>query len=795
VEMTESEISQIVDRFNSNVVNVVDIHVSSGTSHDKYLLSDFHVSLMNPIGREILHTLDKWQFRYFPWTLNAGIQNVKLHFKENQNECIKRIENVTNFALENTQNIIRSINLATNYEVCSSYKETSSGKVKRTCCQITKSNSTKFNDGCSEPKSFLHGSSVPWVVISSVMFLFSWFYLMWLLIVLSSRTEFDLKYPEYYKLEESRMSPFFFFFKIFWEGNGHVVSICRRCVLIGVLTYCTYLVFSPAQLNTKVFMLILFFFLGLLPLTSSLYLSEITDSSNLASEMKRNKHSLITFHFNILKYFGHNVNELCQEVDSAEFARVVKILTLAFNVNLWRKIIKKLHGLFTNFNTCVGNTLTNLRILKMFVLYSCYVLEAPIFFLCVCIVFLFLIILAISSFLSRTKSMLDLIQNLEYKIDSCSSLFLSWFHVLFLSFSLGFTLLVMIFVTQSFLLGLCLNLIYFIPYFAFFSVLTFYCCSFWKTMEEKYCVLKRLIYEACQDKLNSVYIPNRDPKREEKVLPVVSKELYDNIREELLPYDTNLFYFVLKIFWSFVFSFGILQLINMLNEFNVTGVVQVVTTASLGIMPQIFNMVGLKTSEERKKAWEEKMELNVKLNVKYMVKKLVGENSERVPTVLIIGKNDGTTSSENIQDPGHVQASSDLNSPDNVEDPELAGVLVIQHDIDTRADQIKLAPTVVREENNDTTDEENVRDYERVEARSDLNPSDSDDGLPIVIIHSPPLMETAMRADDTTADDTTAVDTSAVDTTAGEIANDSTAVETTADDRTSVDTTAGEVHA
>ena len=179
VEMTESEISQIVDRFNSNVVNVVDIHVSSGTSHDKYLLSDFHVSLMNPIGREILHTLDKWQFRYFPWTLNAGIQNVKLHFKENQNECIKRIENVTNFALENTQNIIRSINLATNYEVCSSYKETSSGKVKRTCCQITKSNSTKFNDGCSEPKSFLYGSSGLWNVIFAVMVLFSLFYLMW----------------------------------------------------------------------------------------------------------------------------------------------------------------------------------------------------------------------------------------------------------------------------------------------------------------------------------------------------------------------------------------------------------------------------------------------------------------------------------------------------------------------------------------------------------------------------------------------------------------------------------------
>ena len=180
LEMTETEISLIVDLFNSNRVNVLDIHVSfSGTSNEKHFLSDFHVVLINPIGQEILYTLDRWLFRYVTWTLNAGIRNIKLHFKENRNYCIKREKKLHHFAFENTQNIIRSINLATNYEVCSSYKETSSGEVKRTCCQITKSNSTKFNDGCSEPKSFLYGSSGLWNVIFAVMVLFSLFYLMW----------------------------------------------------------------------------------------------------------------------------------------------------------------------------------------------------------------------------------------------------------------------------------------------------------------------------------------------------------------------------------------------------------------------------------------------------------------------------------------------------------------------------------------------------------------------------------------------------------------------------------------
>jgi hypothetical protein len=171
-------------------------------------------------------------------------------------------------------------------------------------------------------------------------------------------------------------------------------------------------------------------------------------------------------------------------------------------------------------------------------------------------------------------------------------------------------------------------------------------------MEEKYWVLKRLIYEACRDKqqVNNGCIPNRHPKRKEKLLAVVSKKLYDKIREKLLPYHTNLFYLGLKIFWSFVFSFSILQLINMLNEFNVTGVVQVVTTASLGIMPHIFNMIASKISEERKKASEE----NLKLNVEYMVEDLIRKHPKRARTVLIKeDDNDSTTSVgevvENIQ--------------------------------------------------------------------------------------------------------------------------------------------------
>ena len=346
------------------------------------------------------------------------------------------------------------------------------------------------------------------------------------------------------------MSPSFILFKIIWKENGHVVSFIRRCVLTGVFSYCIYLVFRAIKIFYVMVQIKLLFW-GLTFLISSLYGSKITDSSIIVSKIKRRNQWFITFHFNIVQYFRHNVNELRQEVDSGEFAIVIKLLTLPFNINFWKKTIKNLHSVFTIFITCAGKRF-RYRILKIFALCTCYVLAVPICLLYVCIVFLSLVIVGILYPASSTGEMLYLILNLEYKIESCCSQFLIRFHMIGLLCFLHLTLIVMIFAIQSFLLGLFLNLIYFIPYFEFFSVLTFYCCSYWKTMEEKYWVLKRLIYEACREKqqVDNGCIPNRHPKREEKVLPVVSKELYDEIREELLPYDTNLFYFGLKIFWS-----------------------------------------------------------------------------------------------------------------------------------------------------------------------------------------------------------------------------------------------------
>ena len=192
-------------------------------------------------------------------------------------------------------------------------------------------------------------------------------------------------------------------------------------------------------------------------------------------------------------------------------------------------------------------------------------------------------------------------------------------------------------------------------------------------MEEKYFVLKRLIYEACREtqNINNGCMPNRHPKPNEELLPVVSKELYDKIREKILPYDTNLFYFGLKMFWSIAFSLGIFALINALIELNVTGLVQVMTTASLGVLPHIFNMVGLKTSKERKKAESEKL----KSNVKFMVKELIGKDPKLAWRLLIIEQDDDVieennntaTNDENTEDSEHFETMFGIDFSDNDE--------------------------------------------------------------------------------------------------------------------------------
>ena len=416
----------------------------------------------------------------------------------------------------------------------------------------------------------------------------------------------------------------------------------------------------------------------------------------------------------------------------ASFKSVVEILILPFNPKVWRNIIKTLYNNCKAFVTYKTRRFRN-RTLKTLALCFYSVLALLICFVFASILFclFFSISISISIFLACAL-LLHVTYASKYHDDNRGKKALSCVQILGFIFFFSQFIFIISFSIMSFLLGLFLNLFNFIPFIAFFSVLTFYCSTYWKTMEEKYFVLKQLIYEACREaqNINNGCTPNRHPKPGEKVLLVVSSKLYDKIREEFLPYDTNLFYFVLKMFWAIAFSSGILALINMLNEFNVTGLVQVVTTASLGVMPHIFNMVGSKTSKAKTKAYNE----NLKLNVKYMVEELIREDPELARTVLIME-----------------QDLDDYKTPAN----PLLIVEMLRNPFyryrpdNNYAEDYEQGPLLPLQDINTTTNDENTENSEHFETMFGISFSDNDDVEDI----EPDRTRTVCRNNETTTDE------------------------------------------
>ena len=628
LEMKDSEISQIVELFNNDLVHVVDIAVSlSNVSHGKELLSDFHVQLMNPIGREILFALDfnvPW-FKTLPWTLTVGIKHFKLHVLESQNGCIRNKTKATEFVWQTVQNIVRTINLGTKYDVWISFKDISSGKELKGCCHMTKLNMLECNDGCSKSNSYLSGCF--WNGSYSILVFVFLLCFTWCVLHLQSLSDFDVEYSEYYKLEDSRMSPSFIFFKIIWEENGRIIACIRVCALaIGFIAFSRFFF----ELSFLAITASVFLGLGAVAYVISKFLSGESTALSLSefSELKKKRIEFpLIFNYKFLVWYGYDAVQLWEELKSSESIFRIKILTLLFNKKFWRKASKTVNQKIATFTA--KHEKFNNRTLKFLAKCLCYAITLFIYSL-----------LVVLTFGSPSLDFVTLINSRLFLVSSGFKLkdYSTYLSVLFLV--LPFKLLTTLAIneipqaTVSFFLGLFLNLIFFIPYLAFFSVLIFYCVSYWKSMEENYLLLKQLIYEACRNTKhdNDDFIPNRRLKRNDKVLPVVSKELYDKIREKLLPYDENLFYLAAKLFCAFAFSYIIFQLIIMLREFEVTGFIQVLITASVGVMPHILNMATMKTSEQMKQAWKEKM----KLNVKYMVDELVHDDLELAQTEVII---------------------------------------------------------------------------------------------------------------------------------------------------------------
>ena len=600
--MKDSEIICVIQLTKSDSVNIVDLHLFFDNDYNNQPLGDYQISLVNPVGREIVRTLETGFRGFITWTLNAGRKSVELRIRESPRDCNKRLD-VHEVASSIFKRIVNKMKEPTNYKICYTFPHRHSPYNTRRC----------------KPDDF---TKLDWdsslMVVTYTMFILFPLYFSWLLFSLLSYAMFDIKYPKYSKLEESPMSPTSVLLKLFWKEKGCVISFFRRSVTMCFLTYivCCYIP-KPVSLFRYTRYLVLYS-------TASIPFSRVFLKPMLSSVLE--------------KKAKRRLEQSTPSFFCEKFGNCVNCLTLPFNFKFWKNVL-------TYFECDVRRRQPARKSLK----------SVGIFFLCICILFPLLLIAQSLYFCCQTFTILKLLLELGYthadtkpswkkEMFICLNNGLTTFSLLILLFHILFILVLAI---QSFFLGLFLNLSYFTPYLAFASVLTFYFHSSWKSLEEKYLVLKRVVYDVCQERQKDMRetTPSCSPGQNEVALPVVSKEVYEIAREKFLPYHTNISFLILKLLCAFAFSFALFVLINMLHDFHITATIQVITTASLGIMPHVFNMVASKTSEEREKAWIEKL----KLNVKYLVEEqTTPEDPDRVKTVLIIQDSDDSVA-ENIR--------------------------------------------------------------------------------------------------------------------------------------------------
>jgi hypothetical protein len=113
---------------------------------------------------------------------------------------------------------------------------------------------------------------------------------------------------------------------------------------------------------------------------------------------------------------------------------------------------------------------------------------------------------------------------------------------------------------------------------------------------------------------------------------VVSKKLYDDIRERLLPYHSKFPVFFLKLLLISAFAYGVFTLVKMLQAVDSSRTVTVIATLTAGALPYILNIVMERMSEEEKKTQNEIM----KGNVERLVKRFTSENDPELSKTMLI---------------------------------------------------------------------------------------------------------------------------------------------------------------
>ena len=640
----DPDISAIFKLAQISTTNIVDIDIKFQSNTSNQEINETRWAWANKRGLDILSVFAIKQFvrmetagrNLATRSLNVGREAAQLAVSENPPGCVLK-ENSTDFL---AAELLKRLSFSgIKNKLC--YKTSMDSWYSR-CCKIKSFNYDRNGHQCyprTVGTQFVRAFATLISVVSYFFVFSGGNFIFYMVVYLPWKSEFGSKW--YHELNESPMSLSSIFSMLFWDGYGPYKSTVRRILLVTLVGYLNFSIRRIRSiLSVTLFCFWVFFiFVELLGL--------------LCAGSNQQKPS------------GYKLCIIPKSLFSAtlHLQGAISLLTMPFNIKHWSERLQRLHDSTKNFLQSYGCSNTCIQKGIYFLLCLFYI---PVtFVLCIGVVFFLFFVPFIPILLSHISNIRNPVQMIH--------------SVLFVNSALLFGDILYYLHLAAILCisGIFLNIVYFFPYITFISVLSFYAWNFWKSVEEKYFTLKALIYEEVEDINNNSNNDNTNSNNDNtnsnndnansnndntnsnnnndgsnncdddyEIVCVVSKELYDKIRERLLPYDENLFYFAVKLFFMVGFSYIALSLVRIFQASDASPAVQVLTSLSFGAIPYLLNIAVSRKGDEEKAAWKKQL----RVRVKQQVIKLTTRNPDylRIHLKKWPNKNDNENVIENI---------------------------------------------------------------------------------------------------------------------------------------------------
>ena len=641
-------------------VNMIDLQLFSGTNFSEPLLPDLKLTFVNGDGRVLLSWLDI-KYLIITWTLSAGRTSYNLHVRESNKGCLQTMKNKQDFVSGSLLQQFIGSTQQTSCEVCY-LKAHPKEKFVRRCCGIFGNDNSKYE--CSKDKyrdevlRLILLPNIP-VYITCMFFVFIAIFI-FRMAVQTSQTHQNNK--TYYYLTESTMSIRCILRHVISDDHGQGVSKIRRLLFVFLISFVYLSHFRLHLKSEQIFLDCIFVYWAIcFPFTKLLNtVIQLRDDHHDCILQRTPFTSLSKYMALCLQYDIRNLHTSHDTSLHSDHNDLLLLLSLPFNIKMWSDTIRRLYNKtvknvdilrWLNVRVCGG--LLACVLLWMFTIFICLVYIPVVF-----VMIIILIITTITAYMYRKFKIVVHSDSKKQFVSSRYHTLRSMHEAFILILSIGFLGISVLFTCAPFFMGLFVNIIYYIPYITGVSVSAFYFLQIWKSMDSKYSALKICIYEEYQNRMSNGDPGSNNSSKKESgdIVPVVSKQLYGKVRERLLPYHIQLSHYIPD-FLVILFLLGcFIYVIMVLQKYHATGVVKVLTTMSVSVLPYIFNSVVLQSSEEEKSAWNERL----KLNVKRVVDELIAEDPEFARTVLTIRPHNKKRTSSDSKDSSEQDDKEDV---------------------------------------------------------------------------------------------------------------------------------------